>query len=449
MKIIDILKDRRTISCEFFPPRTEEGISGVFGAIQRLQRFKPDFISVTYGAGGSTRAFTERITVEAKELGDMEVMAHLTCVGQTKEEVHGVLERLDASGIDNVIALRGDPPRGESNFVPVEGGFEHATELIDHIQRNFEFGLAAACYPEGHTESVDLQSDLEYTKLKVNKGADFLITQLFYDNADFFGFMDRAAKAGINVPIIPGMLPILNTAQIRRFTALCGAKIPAGLDQKLDRYADDDDAVRELGVEHATRQAEELWASGVPGIHFYVLNRSYSVSKILGNLGLPKHNGLVKTSLPDVCPHVPPRQLHSTLSRRLHRDNMLSTGVDIIEIERVRHVLDRYGERFLRRVFTEGEIAYCRGRPANLAARFAAKEATMKALGTGVRGVGWRDIEVVRSESGAPSVKLHNRAKQRAIRLAVREISLSLSHSRDYAVAFVVAEREEPAPSLP
>ena len=291
MKIIDILKNTRTISCEFFPPRTEEGISGVFGAIQRLQRFRPDFISVTYGAGGSTRAFTERITVESKDLGDMEVMAHLTCVGQTREEVHGVLERLDASGIDNVIALRGDPPRGESNFIPVEGGFEHASELIEHIQRNFEFGLAAACYPEGHTESVDLQSDLEYTKQKVNKGADFLVTQLFYDNADFFDFMDRAEKAGINVPIIPGMLPILNTEQIRRFTALCGAKIPAGLDQKLDRYADDDHAVRELGVEHATRQAEELWASGVPGIHFYVLNRSYSVSKILGNLGLPEHNG--------------------------------------------------------------------------------------------------------------------------------------------------------------
>ena len=292
MKIIDILKNTRTISCEFFPPRTEEGISGVFGAIQRLQRFRPDFISVTYGAGGSTRAFTERITVESKDLGDMEVMAHLTCVGQTREEVHGVLERLDASGIDNVIALRGDPPRGESNFIPVEGGFEHASELIEHIQRNFEFGLAAACYPEGHTESVDLQSDLEYTKQKVNKGADFLVTQLFYDNADFFDFMDRAEKAGINVPIIPGMLPILNTEQIRRFTALCGAKIPAGLDQKLDRYADDDHAVRELGVEHATRQAEELWASGVPGIHFYVLNRSYSVSKILGNLGLPEHNGV-------------------------------------------------------------------------------------------------------------------------------------------------------------
>jgi methylenetetrahydrofolate reductase (NADPH) len=292
MKIIDILKETRTISCEFFPPRTEDGISGVFGAIQRLQRFSPDFISVTYGAGGSTRAFTERITLEAKALGDMEVMAHLTCVGQTREEVHSVLERLDAAGIDNVIALRGDPPRGESNFVPAEGGFEHATELIEHIQRNFDFGLAAACYPEGHTESVDLRSDLEYTKQKVDKGADFLVTQLFYDNSDFFDFMDRAGKAGINIPIIPGMLPILNTAQIRRFTGLCGAKIPGGLDHQLDQYADDDHAVRELGVEHATRQAEELWASGVPGIHFYVLNRSYSVSKILENLSLSKHNGV-------------------------------------------------------------------------------------------------------------------------------------------------------------
>jgi methylenetetrahydrofolate reductase (NADPH) len=219
-------------------------------------------------------------------------MAHLTCVGQTREEVHSVLERLDAAGIDNVIALRGDPPRGESNFVPAEGGFEHATELIEHIQDNFEFGLAAACYPEGHTESVDLRSDLEYTKQKVDKGADFLVTQLFYDNSDFFDFMDRAGKAGINIPIIPGMLPILNTAQIRRFTALCGAKIPTGLDHQLDQYADDDHAVRELGVEHATRQAEELWASGVPGIHFYVLNRSYSVSKILENLSLSKHNGV-------------------------------------------------------------------------------------------------------------------------------------------------------------
>ena len=291
MNIRDILKETRTISCEFFPPRTEDGISGVFAAIERIKPFRPDFVSVTYGAGGSTRAFTEQITAQVKEEAELEVMAHLTCVGQTKEEVHGVLERLDQAGIENVIALRGDPPRGETGFVPAEGGFQHATELLEHIRSNFQFGLAAACYPEGHTESTDLNIDVGYTKQKVNKGADFLITQIFYDNSDFFGFMDRARRADINVPIIPGVLPILNTAQIRRFTTLCGAKLPPGLDQQLERFSDDDEAVRELGVEHATKQAEELWANGVPGIHFYVLNRTYSASKILSNLGLPGHTG--------------------------------------------------------------------------------------------------------------------------------------------------------------
>lgn len=291
MKIRDILKKTRTISCEFFPPRTGDGISGVLSAIERVRPFCPDFVSVTYGAGGSTRAFTEQITAQIKEQAELEVMAHLTCVGQTKEEIHDVLERLDQAGIENVIALRGDPPRGESDFVPVEGGFQYAAELIEHIRSNFQFGLAAACYPEGHTESTDLKTDLDYTKQKVSNGADFLVTQLFYDNKDFFDFMDRARQADIDVPIIPGMLPILNTAQVRRFTALCGAKIPPELDRQLDRFADDDEAVRELGVEHATKQAEELWASGVPGIHFYVLNRSYSVSKILNNLSLPGHTG--------------------------------------------------------------------------------------------------------------------------------------------------------------
>ena len=291
MRIGDLLKQTRTISCEFFPPKTEEGIPGVFRAIDRLKAFSPDFVSVTYGAGGSTRAFTEQITVQIKEQTDLEVMAHLTCVAQPKEAIHDVLERLDRAGIENIIALRGDPPRGETDFVPVEGGFKHATELIEHIRSNFNFGVAAACYPESHTESSDPGTDLEYTKLKVKKGADFLITQLFYDNRDFFDYVDRAERAGITVPIIPGLLPILSTPQIRRFTAMCGAKIPPKLDQQLEKFADDDDAARELGVEHATEQVEELWRSGVPGIHFYVLNRSYSVSKILNNLGLPGHTG--------------------------------------------------------------------------------------------------------------------------------------------------------------
>ncbi len=289
MRIKDILKSTRTISCEFFPPKTAEGIPGVFRAVDRLKAFHPDFVSVTYGAGGSTRAFTEEITTRIKKDADLEVMAHQTCVGQTKEAVHEVLERLEHAGIENVIALRGDPPQGQIEFSPAEDGFPHATDLIEHIREHFRFGVAAACYPEGHTESRDLTTDLEYTKLKVKQGADFLITQLFYDNRDFFEFVDRAQREGIEVPIIPGLLPILSTPQIRRFAALCGAKIPDSLDQQLDKYSDDDDAVRELGVEYATNQVRELWEAGVPGIHFYVLNRSYSVSKILTNLGLPGH----------------------------------------------------------------------------------------------------------------------------------------------------------------
>ena len=289
MKIKEILQQKRTISCEFFPPREEDGIPAVFRAIDRVRVYNPDFISVTYGAGGSTRDFTERITMQVKQETDLEVMAHLTCVAQTREEVHGVLERLDEAGVENVIALRGDPPRGQENFVPADGGFSHATELIDHIRSNFHFGLAAACYPEGHTESPDLDFDIGYAREKVNRGAQFLITQLFYDNRYFFEFMERAHKAGIDVPVIPGVLPILNTAQIRRFTSLCGATIPPKLDIKLEQYAEDDNAVRELGVEYASRQVEELWENGVPGIHFYVLNRSYSVSRILANLNLPGH----------------------------------------------------------------------------------------------------------------------------------------------------------------
>ena len=291
MRIKKLLDETRTISCEFFPPRTEDGIPGVFRAVDRLKGFNPDFVSVTYGAGGSTRDFTEQITIALNEHSDLEVMAHLTCVGQGKEEVHQVLERLDGAGIENVIALRGDPPRGDTEFVPAENGFHHASDLIAHIRDNFNFGIAGACYPEGHTESEDPDSDLGYAKLKVEQGADFLITQLFFDNEDFFDFTRRARQAGIDVPIIPGVLPILSTSQIRRFTSLCGARIPEELDRELERFADDDRGARELGVEYATRQVAELWESGVPGIHFYVLNRSYSVSKILSNLALHGHNG--------------------------------------------------------------------------------------------------------------------------------------------------------------
>ena len=289
MKIKDILTTTRPVSFEFFPPRSADGIAAVLETLDELKSYCPDFISVTYGAGGSTRSFTEEITIQAKRLAGVEVMAHLTCVGQTVEEIDSVLNRLESEGVENVIALRGDPPRGETAFVPVEGGFQHATDLLQHVTSNYKFGLAAACYPEGHTESVDLDSDLDYVKMKVDNGADFLVTQLFYDNRHYFDFVDRAKSVGISVPIVPGVLPVLNSAQVRRFTSLSGSEIPQDLDKLLDKYADSDNSARDMGVEYATAQVRELWDSGVPGVHFYVLNRSYSVSRILDNLVIPGH----------------------------------------------------------------------------------------------------------------------------------------------------------------
>lgn len=257
--------------------------------MDELKPYCPDFVSVTYGAGGSTRAFTEEITLEIKRNAGIEVMAHLTCVGQNKEELHEVLERLEAEGVENIMALRGDPPRGETEFVPVEGGFQHATDLLQHVKANFNFGVAAACYPEGHPESVDLDADLEYVKQKVDNGADFLVTQLLYDNRFYFDFVERARAAGIDVPIVPGVLPVLASAQVRRFTTFSGVEIPPELDKLLDKYADNDDSARDMGVEYASAQVRELWDAGVPGVHFYVLNRSYSVSQILDNLLIPGH----------------------------------------------------------------------------------------------------------------------------------------------------------------
>ena len=217
-------------------------------------------------------------------------MAHLTCVGQNKEEIDQVLARLEAEGVENIMALRGDPPRGETEFVPVQGGFQHGSDLLTHVKSNYGFGVAGACYPEGHPESVDLDTDLKYVKMKVDKGADFLVTQLFYDNRHYFDFVERARAVGVEVPILPGILPVLNSAQVRRFTGLSGCEIPADLDKLLDKYADSDSSARDMGVEYATAQVRELWDAGVPGVHLYVLNRSYSVSRILDNLNLPGHS---------------------------------------------------------------------------------------------------------------------------------------------------------------
>ena len=291
MKISQILKNERSISFEFFPPRNERGHRAFFRSLDRLSVFRPAFVSVTYGAGGSTKEVTEEMVVSVLRDTPLLPMAHLTCSAQTRDEVDQVLRRLDAAGIENVIALRGDPPRGSDRFVPVEDGFAHATDLIRHITANYDLGIAAGCYPETHPEAVSPEADLDYAKMKVDLGAEFLVSQLFFENADFFGFVDRARRAGIEVPIIAGVMPILSAAQIRRMTALCGAGIPPALDAKLSRHEGDDDAVRELGIEHATRQVRELWDNGADGVHFYALNRARSVSRVLRDLRLPGHEG--------------------------------------------------------------------------------------------------------------------------------------------------------------
>lgn len=286
MKIIDILAERATLSFEFFPPKTDAGIASLFRAIGRLKDLAPDFVSVTYGAGGSTKALTEELAVRIKDQEELLVMAHVTCSAQSREEIHRVLARYEAGGIENVIALRGDPPKGEGVFSARQDGFGHATDLLRHIKGNFSFGRAAACYPEGHSEAPDLRTDIEYVKQKVDEGAEFLITQLFYDNADFYRFREMARASGVGVPIVAGVLPILSGPQIRRFTALCGASIPREVDERLEGLGEDDEAVRELGIELATEQIADLRENGVDGIHFYALNRSYSIGKILGNLGV-------------------------------------------------------------------------------------------------------------------------------------------------------------------
>jgi methylenetetrahydrofolate reductase (NADPH) len=275
MKIIDILRSgKRTVSFEFFPPKDDAGFADLFQTIAALRPLQPSYVSVTYGAGGSTRRKTVDIVKRIKHEIGLESMAHLTCVGATREEIHSVLEELKESGMENVLPLRGDPPKGTSRFVKTEGGFGYANELVEFIRGRYPFCLGAACYPEGHPEAPDLKADLDNLKRKVDAGVDFLITQLFFNNDDFFRFRDRAEAAGIKVPILAGIMPILSVKQIKRFTEMCGASIPAGLLANIEAVEDDPEAVRQLGAYHATRQCENLLAGGVAGLHFYTLNRS-------------------------------------------------------------------------------------------------------------------------------------------------------------------------------
>jgi len=285
VRIDEILEDRRPVfSFEFFPPKTKPGDAQLRAALGDLRQDEPAYVSVTYGAGGSTRDRTVEITKWIKQDLAIEAMAHLSCVGEPVSRLREILDEIRDAGIDNVLALRGDPPRGETEWRPHPEGLHSSPELIELIASEYDFCIGAACFPEVHPEAPDLETDLRFCKRKVDSGASFLITQLFFDNQLYFDFVPEARAMGIDVPIIPGIIPVTNYAQIKRFTEICGASIPAGLERELAERADFPDAVKDLGVAYATAQCGELLARGAPGIHFYTLNRSPATRAILAAL---------------------------------------------------------------------------------------------------------------------------------------------------------------------
>jgi len=275
-----------TLSVEFFPPKTEKGEENLFNEIEIIKKVKPSFCSVTYGAGGSTRETTVDLVDTIHSGCGIEVMCHLTVIGQSKDEARAILTKLKEKGIENLLALGGDPPQGMSDWQPHPDGFHHAVELVREAVKVGGFSIAVAGFPEVHPRAASRQSDLKFLKEKVDAGAAAIITQLFFDNDDFFRFADDLRKLGVNVPVIPGILPILSAPQVRRFTSLCGSKIPAQLEQQLVKVETDDAAAVELGIEYATRQCEGLIQYGVRGLHFYSLNKAYSLAAICHNLGI-------------------------------------------------------------------------------------------------------------------------------------------------------------------
>lgn len=292
--IADIYRERGqnarpVISFEFFPPKTDEGERSLFEkTLPALARLKPDFCSVTYGAGGSTREKTLGIVDKIQRDHQLVAMSHLTCVNATREQIDGVLDQAKALGIKNILALRGDPPGGIGEFKKTPGGFEFSRELVAFIRQKGGFCIGTAGFPEGHIACKEGKYvDWERLKMKVDAGADFVLTQLFFDNRDFFEFRDFLQKRlAVAVPISPGILPILSTGQIKRFTQLCGAKLPPLLMGRLEELGEDDEAVTAFGIDFASRQCAELLRGGVPGLHFYTLNKSRSTTEIMKNLGL-------------------------------------------------------------------------------------------------------------------------------------------------------------------
>lgn len=289
MRVSEIHKTGRlAVSFELFPPRDAEAEAHLFDeSLPQLLDLRPDFVTCTYGAGGSTREKTLEIVSRIKQTTTTEVASHLTCVGSSRTEIRDYLDRARAAGITNIVALRGDPPRGDETFRPHPDGFTYASELVTFIRELGGFDVAVAGYPEGHPECPDKHLDWQHHAEKINAGADLVITQLFYDTRAFFEFEDYLrSRLGLTVPIVPGILPILSGPQIKRFCGMCGAKLPPDLVRHLDSFGDDKTASRDFGIELATSMCQELMAHGVPGFHFYTLNRVHSTREVLRNLGL-------------------------------------------------------------------------------------------------------------------------------------------------------------------
>jgi methylenetetrahydrofolate reductase (NADPH) len=275
-------------SFEFFPPKTEAGERNLYAALSELRPLEPSFVSVTYGAGGSTRAKTIEIVKRIRDEYGLEAMAHFTCVGATVSELRSTLDEMRGAGIDNVLALRGDPPAGQEEWTKTEGGLEYSRELVQLIAADYPFAIGAACFPETHIHAASPEADLRHLVEKVGAGANFLITQLFFDNGFYFDFLRRARQVGITVPIIPGIMPITRVGQIERMAAMCGSAIPDPLRDELHARGEDSEAVLDFGVAYATLQCAELLAAGAPGIHFYTLNRSPATRAILSALKLAR-----------------------------------------------------------------------------------------------------------------------------------------------------------------
>ncbi|MBA3866905.1 MAG: methylenetetrahydrofolate reductase [NAD(P)H] [Solirubrobacterales bacterium] len=285
MRIDEIIATRKpTFSVEFFPPKTAEATEQLYTTAKALEYLEPDFVSVTYGAGGGTRDGTVEITRALKDDFGFETMAHLSCVGETTEGLAETLDRIAAAGIENVFALRGDPPGNEGPFVRTDGGLGSAAELAAFIAAGWNFSLGGACFPEVHPEAPDLETDLAYLKTKVESGAGFLITQLFFDNQVYFDFVRAARSRGIEVPILAGVIPVASFAQTKRICSLCDATIPAPLEAAFEAAGGDPEREFELGVAFAAQQCAELLIAGAPGIHFYALNRAPATRAVLGAL---------------------------------------------------------------------------------------------------------------------------------------------------------------------